>query len=188
MSEDIKRGMADNAANCKVNGTLPLGYKKGKDGRYAIDAAEAAIVREIYEKFLAGSHLIDIANELNARGVKTKRGNQFNKHSFHRMLTNPAYIGTYHHSGIVKEDAISPIISKEDFIAVQEKLVTKKNPIGRHRENGDYLLTGKLRCGYCKSYMVGISGTGKSGKLHYYYQCQKRRAEKTCKKEHVRRN
>ena len=188
MAEDIKRGLADNAADCKVNGAMPLGYKKGEDGRYAINPSEAAIVREIYEKFLAGTHLTDIASELNARGVKTKQGNQFNKNSFHRMLTNPTYIGTYHHSGIVKEDAVPPIISKEDFAAVQEKLVTKKNPIGRHRENGDYLLTGKIRCGYCKSYMVGVSGTGKSGKLHYYYQCQKRRVEKLCKKEHVRRD
>jgi DNA invertase Pin-like site-specific DNA recombinase len=37
MAEDIKRGMTDNAMNCKVNGVLPLGYVKGEDGKYAID-------------------------------------------------------------------------------------------------------------------------------------------------------
>ena len=66
-------------------------------------------------------------------------------------------------------------------------LKTKKNPQGRHRFNGDYLLTGKLFCGYCKSPMVGFSGTGKSGKLHHYYVCQKRRLDKTCSKTNVRR-
>lgn len=50
MAEDIRRGMRDNAENCKVNGALPLGYVKGPDGRYAIDPAEAAIVREIYAR------------------------------------------------------------------------------------------------------------------------------------------
>lgn len=188
MAEDIKRGMADNAAACKVNGALPLGYVKGPDGRYAINPQEAAIVREIFEKYLSGVTCADIAHDLNMRGVKTKAGNAFNKNSFHRMFTNDAYIGVYRHSGVVKEDGIPPIIEKEVFAAMQEKLVTKKNPVGRHRENGDYLLTGKLYCGYCGSYMVGVSGTGKNGTLHHYYQCQKRRVEKNCKKEHVRRD
>lgn len=64
----------------------------------------------------------------------------------------------------------------------------KKNPQGRHRVNGDYLLTGKLFCGHCKSPMTGISGTGRTGQLHFYYVCQKRRTEKTCAKKNVRRD
>jgi len=73
------------------------------------------------------------------------------------------------------------------FDAVQHILRTKKNPrlsadapIKRRRENGVYLLTGKIFCGKCKSPMVGISGTSKSGTMHYYYVCKKHRTEKTC--------
>lgn len=36
--------------------------------------------------------------------------------------------------------------------------------------------------------MTGISGTGRAGKLHFYYVCQKRRTEKTCHKKNVRRD
>lgn len=72
---------------------------------------------------------------------------------------------------------------------MQDKLGTKKNPYGgRRRSNGDYQLTGKLYCGKCKSPMTGMSGTGKLGKLHYYYICQKKRVEKACDKETVRRD
>ena len=188
MAEDIKRGMADNAANCKVNGSLPLGYKKGEDGKYVINENEAAVVREIYGKFLAGESYVDIGNALNERGIKTKAGNWWNKGSFHRMLVNDAYIGVYRHSGIVVENGVPPIIEKGVFYAVQEKLNTKPNPRGRHRENGDYLLTGKLYCGYCMSHMVGISGTGKSGTKHYYYTCNKLRTGAGCKKKNVRRD
>ncbi len=36
--------------------------------------------------------------------------------------------------------------------------------------------------------MAGISGTSKTGALHYYYICQKRRTEKACNKQNVRRD
>lgn len=188
MAEDIRRGMRDNAENCKVNGALPLGYVKGPDGRYAIDPKEAAVVREIYDRVFDGVSFIDIANDLNARGIKTKQGNLWNKNSFHRMLTNDVYIGVYRHSGFVKEGGVPPILEKGVFYAMQKHLTTKKNPRGRHRENADYLLTGKLRCGYCKSFMVGISGTSRTGEKHYYYTCNDRRTGGVCKKENVRKD
>lgn len=188
MAEDIKRGMRDNAESCKVNGALPLGYVKGEDGRYAIDPREAEIVRSIYEKVLDGVSFADIANDLNSRGIKTKQGNRWNKNSFHRMLTNDVYIGVYRHSGYVNEQGVPPILEKEVFYAMQNHLLTKKNPRGRHRENNDYLLTGKLRCGYCQSFMVGISGTSRTGDKHYYYTCNDRRTGGGCKKENVRKD
>lgn len=36
--------------------------------------------------------------------------------------------------------------------------------------------------------MVGISGTSKTGAMHYYYTCQGRRLNKTCDKANVRRD
>lgn len=189
MAEDIMRGLMDNAEKCMVNnGGLALGYKKGEDGRYAIDEAGAAIVREVFERFNAGETFVDIANDFNARGLKTSKGNRWNKGSFHRMLTNERYIGVYQYSGVRKEGGVPAIVRKELFYAVQEKLKTKKNPQGRHRENGDYLLTGKLYCGHCGSFMTGISGTSKTGDMHYYYICQKKRTEKACGKKTVRRD
>ena len=188
MAEDIRRGMRDNAENCKVNGAIPLGYVKGSDGRYAIEPSEAAIVREIYKRVLAGEAFIDIANDLNGRGIKTKRKGLWNKNSFHRLLVNDNYIGVYRHSEYVNEQGIPPILEKEVFYAMQRYLDTKKNPRGRHRENKDYLLTGKLHCGYCKSFMVGISGTSKTGNKHYYYTCNDRRTGGSCRKVNVRKD
>ena len=68
-----------------------------------------------------------------------------------------------------------------------EKLRTKTAQ-GRHRDNGDFLLTGKLYCGHCGSFMVGTSGKSKTGAKHYYYSCQKRRTERACDKKAVRRD
>lgn len=188
MAEDIKRGLMDNAEACKVNGTVPFGYVRGDDGRYQIVEKEAAIVREVFQRSLAGTPFVEIQDDLNRRGIKTKQGKPWNKNSFNRMLKNDRYTGIYRYNGIVKDGGIPAIITKEMFAQMQEMLTTKKNPQGRQRENGTYLLTGKLRCGYCGAYMVGVSGTGRSGTLHHYYSCQTRRAEKSCHKENVRRD
>lgn len=188
LSEDIMRAMNDNAENLKINGRIPFGYRKGQDSRHEIDPDQAEIVREIFRRVLSGEPQADIAADLNARGIKTKDGNAWNKNSFRVMLRNDTYIGTYRFVDFEKKDAIPQIITKEDFALMQDFLKNKKNPQGRHRENGDYLLTGKLFCGYCGAYMVGESGTGKSGVLHHYYACQTRRKARTCKKETVRRD
>lgn len=189
LSQNIKRGMHYNALDCKVNnGSMPFGYRKGEDGRFAICEAEAEIVREVFTKVSAGVPFVDLCNELNGRGIRTKRGGLWNKNSFHRMLTNETYTGVYHYSDVRVEDGVPAIIDKALFLEVGQKLKTKKNPQGRHRENGEYMLTGKLFCGLCGSPMVGISGTGKHGELHYYYICQKRRMEQGCTKENVVRD
>lgn len=188
MAEDIRRGLNDNALQCKVNGSLPLGFVRGEDGRYALDEPKAAIVQEIFIRVACMEPFVDIANDLNARGIKTSRGKPWGKNSFHALVTNERYLGVYIYDDIRVEGGIPRIISDELFYKVQEVLKTKKNPQGRPRSYGEYLLTGKLYCGHCKSPMVGISGTARSGALHYYYSCQRHRLEKTCDKRNVRRD
>ena len=188
MAEDIMRGLLDNAERCMVTGSLPLGYVSDENRLYAIDEGQAAIVREIFDRFLAGWAFADMASDLNQRGIKTKQGGQWNKGSFHRILTNERYTGVYLYRHIRKEGGIPQIIDRDKWLAVQHKLKTKSNPVGAQRHSGDYLLTGKLFCGLCGTPMVGISGTGKSGDKHYYYSCQKRRLEHACKKKNVSRD
>ena len=189
MAEDIKRGLYDNAANCMVaNGHLPYGYKADETLHYAIDEPKAAVIREIFTRVSCGEAFVDIMASLNARGIKTSYGRPWGRSSFQKILSNERYRGIYIYGDVRKEGGIPRIISDELYFKVQEVITTKKNPQGRHRVNGDYLLTGKLFCGHCKSPMTGVSGTGRSGNLHYYYVCQKRRTEKACDKKNVRRD
>lgn len=189
MAEDIKRAMYDNANNCKVtNGNLPFGYKADENLKYVLDEPKDKIVREIYARVACGEAFIDIANSLNARGIKTSTGAEWGRSSFHSILKNERYRGIYIYGDVRIENGVPRIVSDELFFKVQEVLKTKRNAQGRHRVFGDYLLTGKLFCGHCNGPMTGYSGTSKTGILHHYYVCQTRRVEHTCKKENVRRD
>lgn len=187
MAEDIKRGLRDNALNCKTtNGNLPLGYKSDADLKYVISEPEAAIVREIFTRVANGVAFATIAEDLNQRGIKTGAGKAWGKGSFSHMVTNERYRGVYIYDDIRIEGGIPRIISDDLFFRVQEVLKTKKNPQGLGpRAYGDYLLTGKLFCGRCGSPMVGVSGTSKTGTLHRYYACQ-HHLKKQCAKKNVR--
>lgn len=190
MAEDIQRGMMDNAKQCKATGSPPYGYKIATDKSLLIDEPAAKIVREIYERIAAGHRIIDIVRDLNERGVKTRRGFEWNKSSFNRLLHNERYRGVYMFNDLRIEDGMPRIVSDELYFRVQEAIRMKPNPrcMGRRTANGVYLLTGKLFCGKCLGPMRGESGHSKNGKLHYYYGCHNKRIKHTCDKANVQRD
>ena len=182
MAEDVKRGMMDNAKKCMVNNKPPLGYRKGRDGKFEIYEPEAEIVREIYSRILHGWTIIDIQTELNRRGIKTSTGKEWKKQSFGHLLSNDKYIGTYRFADVVIEDGIPAILDKDTFNRVQALLKSKKKPRGKQRMNDEYLLSGKVFCGKCGSPMTAQTGTSKTGKKHDYYACNRRRYDRACDK------
>ena len=193
LAQKIRRGMEDNASRCMVTGSIPFGYKKGEDGRYEIDEAQAEIVREIYTRVLAGDRLIWIAEDLNRRGYRTKKGAKWNRSSFNRILSNERYAGVYIYQDKRIEGGIPQIIDRATFDAVQHAVATKPNPRGggpkpRRQSDGLYLLTGRLFCGECESPLVGISGTSKTKALHHYYVCKGHRAGSGCGLKPLRRD
>lgn len=193
LAQKIRRGMMHNAEKCMVIGPLPLGYKKGDDGRFEIIPEEAQIVREIFDRVAKGEVFANIFRNLNERGITTKRGLPWDRNSLSKLLHSEKYIGVYEYSDLRIEDGIPPIIDRELFDRVQERCRTKpnarNNPQKRRRENGVYLLTGKLYCGECKAPMVGVSGTGSHGELHFYYACKNRRYKTgACHKKQVTRD
>ena len=183
MAEDVKRGMMDNASKCLVNNKPPLGYRKGKDGRFEIYEPEAAIVREIFDRILNGWSIIDITTDLNRRGIRTSTGKEWKKQSFGHLLSNDKYIGTYRFADIVIEDGVPAILDKDTFARVQALLKSKKKPRGKQRMNDEYLLTGKVFCGKCGSPMTAQTGTSKTGKKFDYYACNRKRYDKACDKK-----
>ena len=187
MAEDIRRGMLDSAAKGKVLGTIPYGYKKGEDGKYAIDEDAALVVQQIFRDFLNDKSYADIARSLNEKGILTKQKKPWGKNSFHAILVNERYTGLYKYADMQIEDGMPQIIERSVFELAQQKLSSQKQTRARHRDNEDYLLTGKLFCGTCLSPMVGCSGRGRWGHDYFYYSCQTKRIQKSCCRKNIRK-
>lgn len=181
LSENVTRGMTDNASRCLYNGTRVLGYLRGPDGRYAINPEEADLVRNIFSLYCSGLSAAGICRQLNAHGLTSSRGKRWKPESVLRIISNERYCGTYIWGSIRVPGGMPSIIEK----SVYEEAQRMKKKTARHIEQNafDYLLTGKAFCGLCGSAMIGDSGTSKNGTRHHYYTCQAHKSRKGCQKK-----
>lgn len=188
LSVKVIRGMTDNALKCKSNGSrMPYGYFSDSDQNICLDEKEAAIVRELYTRYADGETSTAIMNDLNARGVRSKTGKPFNKSAIIYMLHNRRYLGEYKFMDVVVPNGIPQIIPQELFNRVQARFTSSKKAPARAKAKTAYLLTTKLYCGKCGVYMVGESGTSRTGNTHNYYKCSNVKRKKGCDKKSVRK-
>ncbi len=189
LSQNVRRGMKENALECKVNsGAIPLGYRKGPDGRFEIVPEEAEIVREIFQLYSQGVNLTKISAAMNSRGIRTKHGAKFGKNSFRTILKNERYTGVYLYGGVRVEGGMPAIISKELFDKVQKRVAWMKHAPASARTEIDYILTGKMFCGICGSPMIGDHGCSQNSGKYYYYSCGKKRLKRACPKKSIRKD
>lgn len=180
LSKITRLGMRETAAKgLWTGGNVPLGYRV-EDQRLFIDDRTAPAVRLMFEQYASGKTKTQIANELNAAGYKTKKGNPFTCANFTTILTNKMYYGDYSMGDI--ERSCPAIISKELFDRVQSLLESNKRCFGRKVSETFFALGGKAFCGYCGSALIGDCGTSRTGERHHYYSCGKRKRSHTCKK------
>ncbi|MBI5986241.1 recombinase family protein [Clostridium perfringens] len=198
IAQNVKMGMIAKAKSGNWCGGRVLGYdlvpnnspeeeKKGKN-KLEINEKEAEIVRFIFNEYSKGKGYKAITNKMNKLGYKTKKGNNFSVGSIRDILTNPVYIGEIRYNvrqnwSEKRRRNINPnpirvkgkheaIIDRELWDKVQLILESKKGKPSRIYD-GEYPLTGILRCPKCGAGMV-ISRTtntladGTKRRIAYY--------------------
>ena len=181
------RGLTENALKGKMNGGgLTFGYRM-KDQRLEIDEATAPVVVEIFTRYADGERMTDIAKDLTRRGIRTSQGNKITLNVVHYLLKNRRYIGEYKFRDMVIHDAIPPIVSEELFNRVQEIMARNQKAPAMRKAEDDYILTTRLFCGKCGTFMVGESGKSHTGTVHRYYKCSHAKRKMGCDKSHGRR-
>lgn len=171
-SKRIKVGKKMNAEKGRVP-NIVYGYDKtiGDYFNLSINEEEAKVIRQMYKWYTEeGFGGAKIANMLNERGVKTKRGNNWSQNSVCRILTNEIYTGKIINgkeevadflTGQRKEKDESEwlvtlrpelrIIDDEIFDRAQEILKGRHDSfkITHERQSNKYLFSTLIKCKEC---------------------------------------
>lgn len=172
-SISISKNMRWSAEKRMKNGTYvistpPYGYKQ-LNGELKIVDEEAEIVRLIYKSFLSGMGKKGIVAMLERQNVPKHYDTEWKISTVDYILRNERYIGDAKFKKKYKSDTLPfktkrnygekaqyyvenmnvPIISKEDFYAVQKLLSSSR--ISKSK-NADYPLKGEIKCVCGKTY------------------------------------
>lgn len=148
-------------------GNLPFGYKLEHQGRtnkknqevrdLMIDEDEATVVREIFDLLTNHGYGTNrVAQYLNGKGIKTKRGTSlWRGTSIRAIIDNPIYIGIYHMQGVQSEPFEHLRIIDDDLFHRCQQTVKGRSTKNFGEESVVFrtdtrsLLTGIIYCGHC---------------------------------------
>ena len=177
-------------------GIPPYGYKrkevvtqeKKKKLTWQIDPKEVEAVRTAYEMHMQGVGIKAIANKLTQQGFRSRRGAPMNMETVAEWFRNP-----HVHAGcvvwntrdkkmrtkpreewVIVENAYPAIISMEVADKTYQKAEARR--LGKiSRKQGNYLLSGMMRCSECNARMIVSSHRKKN---IAYYRCGTRQRSK----------
>ncbi len=195
LSQNIKWRVRKNYEQGKPHAHLKLfGYRWEGDERIVVPE-EAEIVRFIFSEYLAGKTFKAIAEELDAKGVKSVTGKEhFHPMSVRRIISNEEYTGCQIYQTVYADkprslklnhgelpmyrvdDHHEAIIDPETFAAAQE-MRAERGKNHRHEKRNPSAYTGMVWCGKCGE-KVHLHST-QAGQFRYWI-CNKKKGKDGC--------
>ena len=171
LSGEVTRGMTENALRGGYQSAPVMGYRAVGDGKpYVVVPEEAKIVQYIFEQYV--NHHKDvtcIARQINDMGIRTRKGNLFERRRILYTLQNRFYIGELKWGGIVSKGTHETFISEELFEKAQERIrETFRQPKQKGVSSCKHWLSGIVKCSICGSSLSYSKGT-----CTPYFQCWK---------------
>ncbi len=191
ISDNIKWRMRKSMKMGKPNAVTSfhiLGYEWEND-TLVIVPKEADIVRRIFREYKSGNSLYKIAKGLNADGISTKRGYQWDSTAIQRILKNITYTGNILHQKQYVVDPISKvrknnhgelpqyyvesthdaIIDKSEFDCIQDIMKERgiQKPWIHHQSDIDFF-RGKIVCKKCGHKFWHQVGHKEHKNVHYW--------------------
>jgi len=150
-----------------MGGYVPFGYDV-QDRKLVVNAAEAAAVRRIFERFVELGSATTLARELRAQEFRNKQGTLVDKGYLYRLLNNRVYRGEAVHKGKAYPGEHEAIIDAEPWNHVHA--ILQESP--RKRANNSRMQTPALLKGLIFSETGAAmtpTATRKGTKLYRYY-------------------
>jgi hypothetical protein len=153
-----------------MGGTVPFGYQV-ENRKLIVREDEAAIVRSIFERFLAVGSATQLARALHAEGVTSRSGKPIDKGGLYKLLNNRVYIGEAVHRGKAWPGEHQPIIANDLWDKVHSILAdSPRKRAGQSRRQTPALLKGLIFAPNGQA--MSPTHTRKGGKLYRYYVTQ----------------
>ncbi|HJC34623.1 MAG TPA: recombinase family protein [Candidatus Mediterraneibacter faecipullorum] len=193
ISENVRWGKQKSMRDGKVS--LPyshfLGYKKGADGRPEIVEEEAAVIRKIYDLFLSGKTINEIAAILTSMGVLTPAGKKkWSVSTVRRILSNEKYKGEALLQKTFTVDYLTKEVRKNngEVPSVRVQAILAESAKRRAKVRTRHPFAGKLVCGDCGSFyghkVWRLRSTGE--RYNVWYCNHKYDGDKTCDSPRLR--
>ncbi len=145
-SARIRRKMLQNAEQGLPHGSVrPFGYEPDK---VTLREAEAAVVRQMVDRYLAGASIRSLTVWLNDSGIAPAASTSWGTSAVRQILCSGRIAGLREHHGQVIGPAVWPAI----ITAAQRDQVLARmaaRALHKTRAPRTYLLSGLLRCGRC---------------------------------------
>jgi len=186
---NTKRGMKNKCEMGWRPGVAPPGYLNDRSNNtIIIDPERAPIIKEMFNKVAKqGYSGRDIYQWINDdMKYRSKTGCKMPLSSVYTILKNTFYYGDFEYGEGSYKGKHEPLISKELFDEVQERITTSQR--GRNGQNC-FHFTRMIVCGYCGS---GVTAEEKFKRLkngdikrYVYYHCTDGKRKK-CKQPYIR--
>ena len=183
LSKETNKGKLESSLQGYHNGHVPWGYSsilKGKRRVGTPDPEIAPVVQKMFERFSTGIYSdAQIADWLNAQGLKTWRGRIFSKDTIRDIIQNPYYTGKVRYKGISAREHGSSYrgttgrLSKgQQEPLISEELWEKCQKVREHRHrkvksrsvtSHVYLLNGIIVCSECGRRLRAHTPKGSGG-------------------------
>ncbi len=162
LSEEVRKGMKQKAAEGIYPTRPPLGYQNNKaDHTIEVNPETAPILQRMFELFAKGGISI---TELRTQ-IRQETGRVYAKGYLHKILKNPFYVGLYQWGDTTYKGTHPLFLDPAVFQRVQDIFGSYNRPKHRHHEFA--FGGGLLRCGYDDCLI-----TAEIKKQRYiYYRC-----------------
>lgn len=178
ISENAKWGIHKRFKNGEIGAANKhiLGYRYDDElKKYVIIPEEAEAVRWMFQMYIDGVTLRDIADSMNKAGIRTTLGNDFQESSVRQLIFNEVYAGDIRRQKCYIEDPITKrkvlnrgelpqyymtdsheaIIDRDTYAKVKAEMERRASLL-----NPTYCFTGKFKCAVC-----GANFTRKKGRV-----------------------
>ncbi len=189
ISENVKWGVRKRFQSGEIGAANKhiLGYRYDDElKKYVIIPEEAEAARWMFQMYIDGVSLREIAESMNKAGIRTTLGNDFQEASVRQLIFNEVYAGDIRRQKCYMADPITKtkvkncgelpqyymadcheaIIDRETYAKVQAEMERRAAMV-----NPTYPFTGKVKCGICGQNFTRRKGTTK-GKEYASWFCR----------------